>query len=74
MKSKKSHKLCRGFHLAMKALKTCFISFSKITIFRLNKEKDVTYAKRVCTVSFFHETVNSHNLKKANHIAHFRAS
>ena len=30
-----SHKLCRGFHEAVKAWRTCFISFINLQIFRL---------------------------------------
>ena len=39
-KLENSHKLCRGFQQAMKALITCFIFFKKIIIFIVNKEKD----------------------------------
>ena len=38
-------------------------------IFRLNKEKDDRRSVYVY-FNFFHETVNSHNLETANHIAH----
>ena len=53
-----SHKLCRGFHQAMKAI-----------IFRLYKEKGDIRSAYVY-IKFFHETVNSHNLETANDIAH----
>ena len=45
-----------------------FYFFYKIIIFRL-KEKDNIRSARVY-FNFFHETVNSHNLETANHIAH----
>ena len=60
-----SHKLCRGFHQAMKERRTYFISFIKLIFSVLTKVQSV-YAY----FNFFHETVNSHNLEKANHIAH----
>ena len=62
-----SEKLCRGFHQAMKARRTCFISFMKLLFSILNKEK---YDIRSAYVyfNFFLETVNSHNLETANHI------
>ena len=50
-----------------------FYFFYKIIIFRLNKEIDDIGSVYV-SVYFFNETVNSHNLETANHIAHFRAS
>ena len=52
-----SHKLCRGFHQAMKALRTCFISFILLLDSELTKKK---YAMRSAHVSlyFFNETVN----------------
>ena len=46
-----------------------FYFFYKIVIFRLNKAKDDIRSVYVY-FKFFHETVNSHNLEKANHIAH----
>ena len=46
-----------------------FYFFYKIIIFCLNKEKDDTQSVYVY-FNFFHETVNSHNLETANHIAH----
>ena len=46
-----------------------FYFFYKIIVFRLSKEKyDIRSAWVEC--HFFHEIVNSYNLKKANHIAH----
>ena len=42
----------------------------KIIILRRNKEKDDIRSAYVY-FNFFHETVNSHNLESANHIAHF---
>ena len=49
-------------------MENMFYFFYKI-IFRRNKKKD---DKRDAYVyfNFFHETVNSHNLETANHIAH----
>ena len=49
-----------------------FYFFYKYIIFRLKKEKD-DMRSALCVVSpfnLFHETVNSHNLETANHIAH----
>ena len=40
-----------------------------IIIFRPNKEKD-NIGSAYLHFNFFHETVNSHNLEIANHIAH----
>ena len=52
----------------MKAGKTFYL-FQKIIISRLNKKKyDIRNA--YVHFNFFHETVNSHNLETANHIAH----
>ena len=43
--------------------------FYTIIILRFNKEKDVI--RSTCVYfNFFHQTVNSHNLEIANHIAH----
>ena len=53
------HKLCRGFHLAIKARRNCFI---------FKKEKGNIRSAFVY-FNFFHETVNSHKLETANHIA-----
>ena len=49
---KNSPKFCRGFHQAMKARRTCFISFIKVLFSVLTKRKTI------------YETVNSHNLEK----------
>ena len=65
-----SHKHCRGFHQVMKARRTCFFIFYKIIIFCLNKEKDVIGSPYVYFLNFFNETVNSHKLETANHIAY----
>ena len=46
-----------------------FYFFYKINIFRLNKEKDDIRSTYIY-FNFFHETVTSHNLETANHIAH----
>ena len=46
-----------------------FPFFYKIIIFRLSKEKDNIRSAYVY-FNFFHETVNFHNLKTANHITH----
>ena len=40
-----SHKLCRGFHQAMKALITCFISFIKLLFSVLTKRKTLYEAR-----------------------------
>ena len=58
-----SHKLCRGFHQAMKARKTCFISLIKLLFFDDIQSAYVYF-------NFFHETLNSHNLETVRHIAH----
>ena len=55
-----SHKLCRGFHQAMEARTTCFISFIKLLFSVLTKRKTI-YEDR---------TVHSHNSETVNHIAH----
>ena len=57
------------YEFAVKAWRTCVYFFYKIIIFHHNKEKDDV---RRTYVSFnsFHETVNSHNLETAYHIAH----
>ena len=65
---KNSHKLCRGFHQAIKARRTYLIYFL-IFFFCLNKEKD--------DIRSVYATVNSHNLETTNHMycsRHFRAS
>ena len=50
-------------------MENIFYFFYEIIIFRLNKEKD--YIRSTCTqFNFFHEAVNSYNLKTAKHIAH----
>ena len=36
---KNSHKLCQGFHQAMKARRTCFISFIKLVFSMLTKRR-----------------------------------
>ena len=69
---KNSHKLCRGFCQAIKARRTCFISFIKLLFSFLTKSKIKTmiYTKSVCVYfNFFHERVNFHNLEKANYVA-----
>ena len=63
---KNSHKLCREFHQALKAWRTCFIFF-KIIIFGFNKEKHDIRSAYVL-FKFFNDTVNSHS-EIANHIA-----
>ena len=60
---KNSHKLCRGFHQAMKVWKT-FYFFYKIIIFRLKKEKD-NIRSSYAYFNFFHKTTL---------LTHFRAS
>ena len=50
-------------------MENMFYFFYKIIIFSLNKENDDIQSAYVY-FNFFHETVNSHNLKTANHIAH----
>ena len=55
---KNSHKLCQGFHQAMMALITCFISFIKL--YSISTKRKTLYEARMYT---FHETVNSHNLE-----------
>ena len=62
-----SSKLCRGFHQAMRARKTCFISFIKLIFFVVTKRKTI-YEARMYTLISFYETVNSYNLETANHI------
>ena len=57
-----SHKLCGGFHQAMKAWITCFISSRKLSFSVLIKRKTVIQCVSVY-FKFFHETVNSHNLE-----------
>ena len=73
-----SHKLCRGFDQTMKARITCFMfSFIKLLFSVLTKRiKDDYDARMSIYFNFFHQTVNSHNLEIANHIAtsFFRAS
>ena len=69
---KNCHKLCRGFHQAMKARRISFVHFIElfeIIIFRLNKEKDDIRSSHLY-FNFFHETVNCPNLEITNHIAH----
>ena len=46
-----------------------FYFIYKIIIFRLNKERD-DIRRAYVYFSFFYETVNSHNLETANHIAY----
>ena len=58
-----SHKLCRGFHQAMKERITCFISLIKLLFFALTKRKTIYEARIYVYFNFFHETVNSHNLE-----------
>ena len=59
-----SHKLCRGFHQDMKARRTCLDSF--IELFSVLRKR-----KRVCIYfNVFCETVNSHSLETANHMAY----
>ena len=53
-----SYKLCQGFHQAMKAQTTCFISFIKLFSV-LTKRKTIYKA----------HTVNSYNSETVNHIA-----
>ena len=61
-----SHKLCRGFHQAMEARTTCFISFIKLLFSLLTKRKTIYKAR----------TVNSHKSEtvKQHGSRHFRAS
>ena len=59
--------LIKGFHNSMKARGTGFISFIKLLFSVLTKRKMICM---YVYFNFFHETVNSHNLKTANHIAH----
>ena len=40
-----SHKLCRGFHQAMKALRTCFISFILLLDSELTKRNTLCEAR-----------------------------
>ena len=68
--------IIEGFHFAkfspdqdMKAREKIFCFFYKITSFQLNKKRDDIWSAYVY-FNFFHETVNSHNLGTANHIAH----
>ena len=50
------HKLCQGFHQAMKARKTCFIYFKKSLFFVVTKRKTIYEA--CINFNFFHETAN----------------
>ena len=50
----------------MKVRRTCFISFIKLLFSNLTKRKTIYEAR----INFIHETVNSHNLETANHIAY----
>ena len=64
--------LRESFHIfqqAMMAKRTYFISFIKLLPFR-NKEKGNIRSAYVSN-NFFRETLNSHNLAPANHIALF---
>ena len=63
-----SHKFCRGFHQAMKAQRTCFITFIKL--FSVLTKKKTSIQSPNVYFNFFNETVNSHNLKAANHVAY----
>ena len=56
-----SHKHCRGFHQAMKAWITCFISFIKLLFAVLTKRKTIYEARMY--LYFFHETVTFPNLE-----------
>ena len=57
------------FTKAMKAKRTCFISFIKLSFCILTRER--RYTKRIYLYfNFFFDTVNSHSLETANHIAH----
>ena len=46
-----SHKLCRGFYQAMKAQRTCFISFIKLFSI-LRKRKTICKARMYTLISF----------------------
>ena len=61
-----SHKLCRGFHQAMKARRTCFISFIKLLFSVLTKRIKDDIRNTYVYYNFFHETVNSYNLETVN--------
>ena len=65
--SKADHKLCWDFQKAMKARRTGFISVIELSFSVLKKEKDDIWSVHVY-YNFFHETVNSYNLKTPNHI------
>ena len=47
-----SPKLCRGFHEAMKARRTCFISFIKLLIFELTERMTLYEVRLYSCISF----------------------
>ena len=62
------HVSCKRFSPGYAGTKNMFYFCYKI-IFRLNEDKDDI--RSACVYfNFFHETVNSHKLETANHIAH----
>ena len=60
IKLENSRKLCRGFHQAIKARRTCFISFTILLLSVLTKRKTI-YKEHMYTLLFL-RNVSSHNL------------